>query len=107
MTALNALAYADVPPPMMSNASSLASMAQQLFMSLGVALAALLLHLSLAMHGATRLTTSDFAMPFVITSGLSLISSFLFLSMEDQAGAELSGRQTTAMAPAAEAAEAD
>jgi hypothetical protein len=46
-------------------------------------------------------------MPFVITSGLSLISSFLFLSMEDQAGAELSGRQTTAIAPAAEAAEAD
>jgi EmrB/QacA subfamily drug resistance transporter len=107
MTALNALAYADVPPPMMSNASSLASMAQQLFMSLGVALAALLLHLSLGMHGTTRLTTSDFTMPFVITSGLSLISSFLFLSMEDHAGAELSGRQTTAIAPAAEAAEAD
>jgi EmrB/QacA subfamily drug resistance transporter len=107
MTALNALAYADVPPPMMSNASSLASMAQQLFMSLGVALAALLLHLSLGLHGATSLTADDFTLPFVITSGLALISSFLFLSMEDHAGAELSGRQASAIAPAAEPAEAD
>lgn len=107
MTALNALAYADVPPPMMSNASSLASMAQQLFMSLGVALAALLLHLSLGLHGATSLTADDFTLPFVITSGLALISSFLFLSMEDHAGAELSGRQSNVIAQAVEPAEAD
>jgi hypothetical protein len=107
MTAVNALAYADVPPPMMSGASSLASMAQQLFLSLGVALAALLLHLSLWMHGASRLTTGDFSLPFVITGGLAMLSSFLFLSMEHHAGAELSGRQVGVISPAAEPAETD
>jgi len=107
MTAVNALAYADVPPPMMSGASSLASMAQQLFLSLGVALAALLLHFSLWMHGASRLTTEDFSLPFVITGGLAMLSSFLFLSMEHHAGAELSGRQVGVISPSTEAAETD
>jgi len=44
-TALGSLAYADVPNSMMSSASSLSSMAQQLFLSFGVALGAMLLHM--------------------------------------------------------------
>ncbi|HYL57375.1 MAG TPA: DHA2 family efflux MFS transporter permease subunit, partial [Candidatus Acidoferrales bacterium] len=50
-TALGTLAYADLAPTQMSGASSLASMAQQLFLSLGVAAAALLLHVSMGMRG--------------------------------------------------------
>ena len=50
-TALGTLAYADVPNSLMSGASSLSSMAQQLFLSLGVALGAMLLHFSLGAHG--------------------------------------------------------
>jgi len=57
-TALGSLAYADVPNPLMSNASSLASMAQQLFLSFGVAIAALLLHLSLGGRAASALTSA-------------------------------------------------
>ncbi len=91
-TALGTLAYADVPTQMMSGASTLSSMAQQLFLSLGVALGAMLLHLSLTAHGG-HLTTSDFTPAFVVMGCLALLSSLLFLPLEYHAGDEVSGRQ--------------
>jgi EmrB/QacA subfamily drug resistance transporter len=91
-TALGTLAYADVPNSMMSGASTLSSMAQQLFLSLGVALGAMLLHLSLTAHGG-HLTTSDFTPAFVVMGVLALLSSLLFLPLEYHAGDEVSGRQ--------------
>jgi EmrB/QacA subfamily drug resistance transporter len=91
-TALGTLAYADVPNQMMSGASTLSSMAQQLFLSLGVALGAMLLHLSLTAHGG-HLTTSDFTPAFVVMGCLALLSSLLFLPLEYHAGDEVSGRQ--------------
>jgi EmrB/QacA subfamily drug resistance transporter len=107
-TSLNTLTYADVPPPMMSGASTLASMAQQLFVSLGVSLAALLLHLSLYLHGTTTLSSRDFGPAFVITGLLSLLSSLLFLPMAAHAGAELSGHTPAPLSePIETAAEID
>ncbi|HLI81157.1 MAG TPA: MFS transporter [Candidatus Binataceae bacterium] len=93
-TALGTLAYADVPNPLMSNASSLASMAQQLFLSLGVAIAALLLHLSLAGRPASALTSHDFTVPFVVVGVLGMLSSLLFVALAPDAGEEVSGRRT-------------
>lgn len=92
-TALGTLAYADVEQESMSDASSLASMAQQLFLSLGVALAALLLHLSLGGRSVAQLSSHDFTAPFVITGVLAILSSFLFLRLDYHAGAEVSGRR--------------
>jgi EmrB/QacA subfamily drug resistance transporter len=92
-TALGTLAYADVPNPLMSNASSLASMAQQLFLSLGVAIAALLLHLSLGGRPASTLTSHDFTVPFVVVGVLGLLSSLMFVALEPHAGEEVSGRR--------------
>ncbi len=80
----------------MSGASSLSSMAQQLFLSLGVATAALLLHLSLGARGATTLTVHDFTLPFVVTGVLALLSSLMFLPLRYDAGAEVSGRRAPA-----------
>jgi EmrB/QacA subfamily drug resistance transporter len=91
-TALGTLAYADVPDRLMSNASSLSSMAQQLFLSLGVALGAMLLHMSLGAHGG-HLTTRDFTPAFVVMGVLALLSSLLFIPLEYHAGDEVSGRQ--------------
>jgi EmrB/QacA subfamily drug resistance transporter len=91
-TSLGTLAYADVPPAILSSASTLASMVQQLSLSLGVTLAALLLHLSLYMRGAKVLTAHDFVVAFLVTGFLSLISALLFLPMSHDAGWELSGR---------------
>ena len=92
-TALGTLAYADVPNELMSNASSLASMAQQLFLSLGVASAALLLHLSLGGRNVSTLSASDFTWPFVITGVLALIATAMYFPLEHHAGEEVSGRR--------------
>lgn len=92
-TCLGTLTYADVAPPLMSNASTLASMVQQLSLSFGVTIAAMLLHLSLHLRGAHRLATHDFVAAFVVTGVLSLISALLFLRLSSDAGWELSGHE--------------
>ena len=92
-TALGTLAYADVPSSSMSGASTLSSMAQQLFLSLGVALGAMLLHISLGAHGGGQLTTHDFTPAFIVMGVLALLSSLLFIPLEYHAGDEVSGRQ--------------
>ncbi|MGB0060774.1 MFS transporter [Candidatus Binatus sp.] len=92
-TALGTLAYADVPNSSMSGASTLASMAQQLFLSLGVALGAMLLHISLGAHGGGQLTTHDFTSAFIVMGVLALLSSLFFIPLEYHAGAEVSGRR--------------
>jgi MFS family permease len=110
-TALGTIAYADIPDASLSNASSFASMAQQLFMSLGVGLAALILHVCLTVRGSTVLIRSDFSTAFVILGGMSLLSSLLFLRLEHRAGHEVSGGRTrvaaSASPPVQAAAEAD
>jgi EmrB/QacA subfamily drug resistance transporter len=91
-TALNALAYADVPSSLMSNASSLSSMAQQFFLSFGVALAALILHFSIAGHPESALRAINFTPAFIINGVLSIAAVFFFLPLDHHAGAEVSGR---------------
>ena len=51
MTSINTLSYADVPSAMLSRATSLTSMAQQLSQSVGVGTGALLLYLTIGAHG--------------------------------------------------------
>jgi EmrB/QacA subfamily drug resistance transporter len=92
-TALGTLAYADVPDRLMSSASTLSSMAQQLFLSLGVALGAMLLHMSLRASGSTQLSTHDFMPAFIVMGFLALLSSLFFVPLEYHAGDEVSGRQ--------------
>src|SRR5580658_1944364 len=92
-TALGTLAYADVPDRLMSSASTLSSMAQQLFLSLGVALGAMLLHMSLRASGSAHLSTHDFTPAFLVMGFLALLSSLFFLPLEYHAGDEVSGRQ--------------
>jgi len=92
-TALGTLAYADVPNSSMSGASTLSSMAQQLFLSLGVALGAMLLHMSLGSRGAAHLSVHDFTPAFVVMGVLALLSSILFMQLEHHAGDEVSGRR--------------
>ena len=92
-TCLGTLTYADVPMPMMSSASTLASMVQQLSLSFGVTIAAMLLHLSLHLRGAHTLATRDFVAAFIVTGVLSLISALLFLRLSSDAGWELSGHE--------------
>ena len=92
MTSINTLSYADVPPPMLSRATSLTSMAQQLSQTAGVASGALLLQLMLTLRAGTELTGADFYPAFVGVATISLLSVPFFLRMSADAGAEVSGR---------------
>jgi EmrB/QacA subfamily drug resistance transporter len=92
MTSINTLSYADVPSAMLSRATSLTSMAQQLSQTVGVATGALFLQLVLALRDGAALTAPDFYPAFVGVAIISLLSVPFFLRMAPDAGAEVSGR---------------
>jgi EmrB/QacA subfamily drug resistance transporter len=92
MTSINTLGYADVPPNMLSRATSLSSMAQQLSQTAGIATAALLLHTVLVLRGGTALSAPDFYPVFMAVAMISLLSVPFFVKMAPDAGAEVSGR---------------
>jgi EmrB/QacA subfamily drug resistance transporter len=92
MTSINTLSYADVPPSMLSRATSLTSMAQQLSQTAGVATAALMLHMVLTLRGGSSLAAPDFYPVFGGVAMISLLSVPFFLRMSPDAGAEVSGR---------------
>jgi EmrB/QacA subfamily drug resistance transporter len=106
-TSLGTLAYADVSERLMSNASTLSSMAQQLFLSLGVAIGAMLLHMSLRASDSTQLSTHDFTPAFLVMGLLALMSSLLFIPLEYHAGDEVSGRRVEIAHTAQAVPEAD
>ncbi|HEX3954611.1 MAG TPA: DHA2 family efflux MFS transporter permease subunit [Stellaceae bacterium] len=92
MTSINTLSYADVPPAMLSRATSVTSMAQQLSQSVGVGTAALLLYARLATSGETTLTAPDFSFALATVGIMSMLSVPFFLRMSPDAGAEVAGR---------------
>jgi EmrB/QacA subfamily drug resistance transporter len=101
-TALNAIAYADVSNRDMSSATSLTSVAQQLALSVGVALGAAVLEAANRAHGGAELSNQDFWPAFLIVALLSSVSGFIFARLEPSAGAEMSGHAVVAAKPAAD-----
>ena len=92
-TALNAVAYADIPEASMSRATALVAVAQQLFMSAGVAFAALLLETSRAWRGDDTLTTGDFAASFIVMAILMAAAALLHWRLSPTAGSDVSGHR--------------
>ncbi|MET0313639.1 MAG: DHA2 family efflux MFS transporter permease subunit [Hansschlegelia sp.] len=90
-TAVNALGYADIDQARMSRATSLASVAQQLSLSLGVSIAALGLEAILAHRGGIALQASDFPPAFLMIGLISASSIFIFARLAPNAGDEVSG----------------
>lgn len=91
-TAINAIAYADVPSARMSQATSFASAAQQVSLSIGVAVAALVLEHARAAEGETGLGPADFPPAFLIVAAISLLAGAAFALLPRDAADELSGR---------------
>jgi EmrB/QacA subfamily drug resistance transporter len=91
-TSINAIAYADVPAPMMSQATSFVSAAQQVSLSIGVAAAALILETVRSERGDNAITVADFTPAFAIVALVSAIATLSFMRLPRNAGAELSGR---------------
>jgi hypothetical protein len=90
-TSLNGLAFADVDKPLMSRASTLSTMGQQLSQSIGIGLAAVLLRLFLARSHASHLTAAVIAPVFLAIGGLALVSTLFFVTLPAEAGAALNG----------------
>ncbi len=90
-TSLNGLAYADIAQERMSRASTLSSMGQQLAQSIGVGLAAVLLHVSLEAHHTTEITVGVVSPVFAVMAAITLIGLFWYVRLPDDAGAEMSG----------------
>jgi EmrB/QacA subfamily drug resistance transporter len=99
-TSLNTIAYADVDRERMSRATSLVAVSQQLSISVGVAIGAALVELTLRLRGQGTITAADFQPAWIIVSMISATSALLFWSMPADAGAEVSHRATAAAAPA-------
>ncbi|HXQ51921.1 MAG TPA: MFS transporter [Stellaceae bacterium] len=93
VTSTNSLVFADVPPALMSRATSFASMAQQFWMTLAVGVSALLLNLVHVMRGGGALAAADFAPVFLINAVLSVMAIAVFVRLAPEAGAELSGHR--------------
>jgi len=91
-TSLASLTYADIPAPMMSRATSLASMAQQLAQSIGVGLTASIVHLSLMLRGGETVSAEDVRPAFVALFFFTTASLYFFRSLDPAAGEELTGR---------------
>ena len=92
-TATQAMTYADVQQPLMSTATSVASMTQQLSRGFGISVVAALLHLSLAWRGATKLGTFDFKVAFAGAVLFALVSLIYGWTLHPDAAAEVSGHQ--------------
>jgi EmrB/QacA subfamily drug resistance transporter len=102
-TSLNTIAYADVEQSRMSRATSLVSVAQQLSISVGVAIGALAVDLTLWARGRSVITAADFQPAYIAIAVIAGCSFFVFMQMPADAGADLARR---APAPAAGPTEA-
>ena len=91
-TATNTIAYADVEPIRMSRATSLVSVAQQLSISAGVAIGALVVELSVRYHGGGAITAGDFRPAFVTVALIAVSSVLVFLTLPANAGAQMAHR---------------
>jgi EmrB/QacA subfamily drug resistance transporter len=89
----NTLVFADVPGESMSRATTLFSMLQQLFLSLGVGTGALLLSLTLSWHRRTDLNADDFWPAFAIVGIIALLSFFPLRTLTPDAGEAMSGHK--------------
>lgn len=91
-TSLNGLAYADIDQARMSRASTMSSMAQQLVQSVGIGLAAMLLHTFMVLQGQSHLTAATISPAFIVVGAITFISLAFFLRLPKDAGDELNGR---------------
>jgi EmrB/QacA subfamily drug resistance transporter len=91
-TSLNTIAYAEVDHRRMSRATSLVAVGQQLSISIGVALGASLVDLTVRLRGHDTITAADFQPAWIIVSLISATACIVFARMPADAGAEVARR---------------
>ena len=103
-TAINTIAYAEIEPAKMSRATAMVAAAQQLSLSTGVAIGALVVELTLRLKHSTTMGINDFPPAFLFVGLLSASAVFIFMRLPHDAGAELAGRKSEAASESAELA---
>ena len=101
-TALNTLAFADVPQGRLSAATSFSGTVQQLCPALGVVLATTTLEVSGLIGGHPGITLGDFAAGFLVAGVVVAASAPLFFRLAPEAGAQVSGHHAARQRTAAE-----
>ena len=91
-TAVNTIAYAEIEAPLMSRATTLVSVGQQLALSTGVAVGALVVEITLRLKHGTTMGAADFPPAFLVVGALTAAACLVFLQLPPDAGAELAGR---------------
>ena len=90
-TAYNTLAYAEVPRPRMSAATSFYSTAQQLGMTAGIAAGAAALEIAMRVRGDAQPELPDFSIAFLAVAFASLLAAPMSAFMPRDAGEDLTG----------------
>jgi len=88
-TAIQSLAYADLPPALTARATSFSSMSQQIWLSFGVGLVALVMQLAREWHGHEVIAPNDITPAYFVIAFASLAAAGIFARMPKSAGAEL------------------
>jgi EmrB/QacA subfamily drug resistance transporter len=91
-TALNAIAYSDIEHEQMSRATSLYTVAQQLSLSMGVAVAAFILEATQYVRSDMTIMARDFSIAFFAVAAVASLSLVTFRGLTADAGAAVSGR---------------
>ncbi|WP_434301361.1 DHA2 family efflux MFS transporter permease subunit [Corallococcus exiguus] len=90
-TATNTMAYADLPKELVSNASTVAVVTQQMALSVGISFGGLMLHVARG-GGDVRLTPDRFLLPFLAIGFVSSLAGPLFRRLRPDAGEHIGGR---------------
>jgi EmrB/QacA subfamily drug resistance transporter len=96
-TGINAMVFADIDEADSSQATAINSVAQQISLATGVAVAGAILDIAANLHGGP-LTLSDFHIAFFVVAIISALSTFTFFRLPQDAGSEVSGHRRPAMA---------
>lgn len=91
LTSLTTLGFADLPPELIASGTTLATMVQQLTVSVGIAVAALTLQVASQFHTGTAKNAADFAVAFSVMAALAAVSLWSFFEMSHDAGSAVSG----------------
>ena len=92
-TAVNTIAYAEIEPSLMSRATAITSVAQQLALSSGVAVGALVVQITMLLRHDAVMSAADFPPAFLIVAASTAAASLIFLRLPGDAGAVMAGRE--------------
>jgi EmrB/QacA subfamily drug resistance transporter len=104
-TALGTLAFADIPKPDLSSATSFFSMITQMSMGMGVAVGAIALRVAGFLERSSGApTTKEFHIAFLLVAILTVVATLDCFTLAPEAGAAVSGHRLSSVAEKSSAA---